>query len=162
MSIKSGYCCKVKSVTGIEAIKAIGIGAHVTPSRKVMKNVAVKATIMVAIEMSSKISPLMSFSGNDTRKSCSAYLEVRIDKNINTEAVEVNKDTPFDMEKTTKEALFCRTGYPFSLIPPGNWKAAENTTVAIRVATRAHDSAVFFIHSSPFVLNLSCSSLNNA
>lgn len=105
MSTRRGYCCKAKRVTGIEAIKAIRVGAHFIPSRKVMKNVAVKATIMVAIEMSSKISPLMSFTGNDTRKSSSAYLEVRIDKKINIEAVEENSDTPFDTEKTTKQAF---------------------------------------------------------
>lgn len=66
----------------MQAMRAIGMGAQLTPTRKVMKNVVVKANIMVAIEMSNKIKPHMSFRGNDLRKSLSAYREVRIDKNV--------------------------------------------------------------------------------
>lgn len=163
MSTRSGNCWKAKSITGTEAIRATGmVGAHlIIRFWKVMKKVAVKATIMVAIEISNKMRPHMSFNGNDTRKSLSAYREVRIDRNISIEAVEVNNDMAFDMAKTTKDDLLTKTGLPVSLLlPPGSWKAAEKTTVAIRVATKAHDSAVFFIHCSPLILSPSCSSLN--
>ena len=127
-----------------------------------MKNVAVKAIIMVAIDTKSNIRPVMSFKGNDMRKSLSAYREVRIDRNIRTEAVEENNDIAFNVANTTKLGLFSKTALPLSSTPPGSWKAAENTTVAIKVATRAHDSAVFFIHASPLTLKFSCSSVNNA
>jgi len=126
-----------------------------------MKNVAVKAIIMVAIEISNKIKPHMSFSGNDLRKSLSAYRDVRIDKNININAVEVNNDIASEMAKMTKHAFLTKMGLPLLSTAPGSWNVAEKATVAIRVATRAHDSAVFVIHFSPLLLNASCSSLNN-
>lgn len=125
-----------------------------------MKKVTLKAAIIVTIETNNPIKPVMSFKGNDLRKSCSAYREVRIDKNISIEVEELNKDRALHKEKTIKEAWFTKTGVPLLSTPPGRVKAAAKTTVAMRVATTEQDCAVCFIHSSPFVLKLLCSLVN--
>ncbi|KAJ6912874.1 hypothetical protein NC651_015361 [Populus alba x Populus x berolinensis] len=67
-------------MTGKEATTAIGIeyGSNLLP--KTRKNVAIKATIIAPIDMKSVVSPIINLLGNDQRKFCSAYREVRIDK----------------------------------------------------------------------------------
>ncbi|KAF4388661.1 hypothetical protein G4B88_018938 [Cannabis sativa] len=54
----------------------------------IIKRAAQNAIVIVAIDMKSVRSPITNFVGNDLRKSSSAYLDVSIPKNINTEAVD--------------------------------------------------------------------------
>lgn len=126
-----------------------------------MKNVAVKATIIVAIDTNKDVRPTMSLKGSTFRKSVSAYRDVRIDRNNKTEVEEANNETAFDIAKTLKDACLSRIGDPsLSLLPPGRVNAAVKTTVVMSVATKVHDSAVFFIHSSPCNRKSLCSSVN--
>lgn len=55
-----------------------------------MKKVAVKATSIDAMEKKSVARPIINLFGKVSRKSSSAYREVRIDKNINMEITEEN------------------------------------------------------------------------
>lgn len=128
-----------------------------------MKNVAVKATIIVAMDTNKDDKPTISLKGSNFIKSLSAYRDVRIDRNINMDVAEANNETALDIANTLNAASFNRIGDPsLSSLPPGKVKAAVKTTVAMSVATSVHDSAVFFIHSSPSNLKFLCSSVNKA
>lgn len=128
-----------------------------------MKNVAVKATIIVAMETNRDVKPTISLKGSNLRKSLSAYRDVRMDRNINMDVEAANNEIAFDIAKTLKDISLNRIGNPLlSSLPPGKVNAAVKTTVVISVATRVHDSAVFFIHASPCIRKSLCSSVNRA
>jgi hypothetical protein len=109
-----------------------------------------KAIIIDAIEMNREVSPTINFKGRDLRKSFSAYREVRMNKNINIAVEEEKSATPSAMVKYRNAFSLKKFGIPvLSSVPPGMLNAAENTTVAIIVATSKHEVAVSFIHFSP-------------
>ncbi|KAL7616409.1 hypothetical protein Lser_V15G00244 [Lactuca serriola] len=125
---------------------------------------AAKETIMVTIEKKRHAIPKINLVGKDIRKSFSAYLAVRIPKNINTEVDDAKRDSPFDIIKIMNVFLsvYNMMGRPdLSLVPPGMVKAVVNMTAAIRVPTIILDPAVFFIHFSPSFARSLCSSVNN-
>lgn len=126
-----------------------------------MKNVAPKAMSIVMMEKKRVAMPTLNLLGSDTRKSSCAYLEVSMDKNINTDITEENNARASERAKTLKDVVCIKMGYPLLLLfPPGTVKIAANITVVISVATSMHDEAVFFSHFSPLAKPL-CSSVNN-
>ena len=68
---RSGNCNHTKSVTGMPAIRSIGIIAHDCP-RSIITRVVEKLTIIVAVDMKSMERPMINLVGKDTRKSSSA------------------------------------------------------------------------------------------
>ena len=151
------YCCLKNNKTGMEASTVARIANFPMPSLKRMKNVAQKTTIIAAIEKNRVKIPRTNFMGNVQRKSSSANRAVRIDKKVIIEHEEHTRDMGSNMENIMNETFLTKFGDPVSsLRPPGTVKAAAKTTVAIRVATIMHDSAVFFIHSSPFTNKFPC------
>lgn len=109
------------------------------------------------METNNAKSPNISLEGNDTRKSSSAYLDVKIDKKITIDVEEEHSATASDRINILNQFIFRRIGSPdTSLFPPGTVKAAAKTTVAINVATSIHDVAVSFIHFSPSFRNSLC------
>ncbi|KAF4379689.1 hypothetical protein F8388_023706 [Cannabis sativa] len=73
----------------------------------IIKRAAQNAIVIVAIDMKSVRSPITNFVGNDLRKSSSAYLDVSIPKNINTEAVDEKSEKASDIIKILNNFL-CR------------------------------------------------------
>ena len=99
MSTNKRKCCQMKNMTGKEATTAMGIeyGSNLLP--KTRKNVAIKATIIAPIDMKSVVSPIINLLGNDQRKFCSVYREVRIDKKVNRDEAELTREIASDMAK---------------------------------------------------------------
>lgn len=79
-----------------------------------MKKLELNATIMVTIEMKSDARPSINFLGNDSKKSPSAYREVRMDRNMRTEVEENIKETASEMTKTLRAAFWLNKGIPVS------------------------------------------------
>ena len=149
-------------MTGTQATTEIGIAIIAKPCPRTMKRVAENAIIMVAMEMKSVVSPIISLFGNDCRKSSSAYREVRMDRKIKIEVTEENRANASDTAKTINDLCCMNIGLPvLLLLPPGTVNAAANMTVAIRVATTMHEDAVSFIHFSPSRKSPLCSSENS-
>lgn len=142
--------------------RAIGPTIHANRWPSTMKKVALNATSIDAIEQKRVIKPSINLFGRDSRKSSSAYRDVRMDKNINIEVTDENRAKASDMAKIMKDLKPKKIGVPSSLsFPPGTVKIAANITVVMRVATSIHDEAVLFIHFSPSLSSPLCSSLNN-
>ncbi|KAF8036180.1 hypothetical protein BT93_C2015 [Corymbia citriodora subsp. variegata] len=106
--------------------------------------VAAKATSMKAKERKSKERPIMIFLGNELRKSCNSYREVKIARKSKMAITEENKPNASEIVKTRRE--FCPNNN-------GTVKAAANNTVAIKVETSIHEFDVSFAHFSPFLSN---------
>ncbi|KAJ0577225.1 hypothetical protein HanIR_Chr05g0233581 [Helianthus annuus] len=118
---------------------------------------------MVTIERKSVASPNNSFLGNDSKKSRSAYRDVRIAKNMRIEVDEDIKETASAITKIMRAGSLRKKGIPVSwLYPPGTVKAAAKTIVVMRVATTMHSDAVCFIQSSPLFTNFSCFLVNKS
>ena len=153
----------MKKMTGKEATTTIGIENCCNLSLKTRKNAATKAPIIAPIDIKSVVSPIINLLGNDQRKFCSAYREVRIDKKVIKDEAEVTRDIASDMTKNLNAGFSRKTGVPVScILPPGKVKAAAKTTVAISVATSMHESAVSLIHCSPSFIKSLCCSINKA
>ncbi|GKA24486.1 hypothetical protein Tco_0710519 [Tanacetum coccineum] len=84
---------------------AIGIRIQEFVWPNIRNRVALKATIMAVIEMN------INFVGKLKRKSSSAKRVVRIDKNINSDVVDVNSDMASDIANMVKASLE-KTGIP--------------------------------------------------
>ena len=71
---------------------------------------AQKVTIMAAMDKKSVERPKIKLVGKDLRKSSSAYRDVRIPKNINTDVDEEKREIASATIKTVKDFLFLKTG----------------------------------------------------
>ena len=111
MSTKRGNCIRAKKAIGILAKQTDRITIH-NSSWNIMERPAQKATIMAAMDRKRVERPIINFFGKDSRKSSSAYLDVRIPRNISTEVVEVNSAMAFDSIKTLNNFLFINIGKP--------------------------------------------------
>ena len=144
-------------ITGTEASEIIGI---ITPSIELFfSKIAMaeqKAIIMAAIEIKRRDRPNISFLGNRVRNLYSAYCEVKIPRNINTEVVAKKSEIESDIIKTTKKVSSKNMGAPLSLLPPGIVKAAANIMVTIRAATNELAVDISFIHFSPSFIKSAC------
>ncbi|TXG48380.1 hypothetical protein EZV62_027674 [Acer yangbiense] len=137
-------CCQKSKKTDMEASTVARTANSRMPLLKRMKNVAQKTTIIAAIDMNRVKIPRTNFMGNSQRKSSSANRAVRIDKKVIIEHEEHTRDMGSNMENIMNETFLRTFGEPVpSLTPPGTVKAAAKATVAIRVATIMHDSAMW-------------------
>ena len=163
ISTRRGNCSSTKRVTGTQASKMIGIITTLVdrPFSKIAR-AAQKAIIMVAIEKKRVERPIISFVGNRVRNLFSAYCEVRIPKNINTEVVAEKSEMESDIMKTMNKSFPKNMGAPVSSLPPGIVKAAENIMVTMSAATNELDAAISFIHFSPSFTKFACCSVNNS
>lgn len=114
-----------------------------------MKKVALNATTMHTMETNNDVNPISNREGKECKKSCSAYREVRIDKNTKIEDDEEIKPTASDITNIVNQNFLRNIGVPSLSSPPGTVKAAANITVAIKVETSMQEFAVFLIHASP-------------
>jgi propanediol dehydratase large subunit len=89
-------------------------GAHGLALVYTKKKVALKATIMPAMEMKSVASPIINFEGNDFKKSSSVQRDMRIDKNITIEVEEEHSVIASEMKNTINQLLFTKIGVPVS------------------------------------------------
>lgn len=127
-----------------------------------MARAAQKATIMATMEMKREERPIISFTGNHVRNFFSAYSDVRIPRNVNTEVVAKKSEIESDTMKTMSRLSFNNVGIPLSLLPPGIVKAAANMMVTTRALTNELDVAISFIHLSPSFTKLACWSENTS
>ena len=163
ISTRRGNCSSTKRVTGTHASKMTGIiTTLVDRSFSERAMAAQKAIIMVAIEKKRVERPIISFVGNRVRNLFSAYCDVRIPRNINTDVVAEKSEMESDNMKTVNKSFPMNIGAPFSLLPPGIVKAAANIMVTMRAATNDPDVAVSFIHFSPSFTMFACCSVNNS
>lgn len=75
---------------------------------------AQKVTIIAAIEKKRVERPIIIFLGKDSRKSSSAYLDVRIPKNIKTEVEEEKRDRASNIMKSLNDLSRKNIGKPVS------------------------------------------------
>ncbi|KAL3747096.1 hypothetical protein ACJRO7_015953 [Eucalyptus globulus] len=124
--------------------------------------VAAKAISMKAKERKRKQRPQMIFLGNESRKSCTSYREVKIARNSKMAITEETKPNASEIVKTRRESCPNNKGTPVLLsLPPVRVNAAVNNTVAIGVETSIHEFVVSFTHFSPFSRNSLWFSLNS-
>ncbi|CAB4268871.1 unnamed protein product [Prunus armeniaca] len=103
---------------------------------------------MEAMEIKSVERPIIIFVGKDVRKSSSAYRDVRIPKNINTEFVEEKSDIASETINTTNIFSSKNKGKPVPpLFPPGTVKAAANMMVIVRAPTIVQEVAFMGSHT---------------
>ena len=154
---RRGNCNNANRVTGTQASKIIGIiTTLVELFFSKIARAAQKAIIMAAIEMKRVERPIISFVGNRVRNLFSAYCDVRIPRNINTEVVAEKSEIESDIIKTMNKGSSKNMGAPLSLLPPGIVKAAANIMVTMRAATNELDVAISFIHFSPSFTKFAC------
>ncbi|GMN69347.1 hypothetical protein TIFTF001_038398 [Ficus carica] len=77
-------------------------GMRTQDSGSIMRRPAQKAINIVAMEKKSVDNPRNNLVAKDTRKSYSSYLEVKIPKNTNTEAVEEKTAIPMEINEQLK------------------------------------------------------------
>jgi phosphoribosylformylglycinamidine (FGAM) synthase PurS component len=99
----------MNKVTGILARSTIGIITCNLPFNIIIR-AAQKVTIMAAIEKKSMERPMINLVGKDLRKSSSAYRDVRIPKNINTDVDEEKREIASATIKTVKDFSSLKTG----------------------------------------------------
>lgn len=159
MSNQSLTCSRANDREMMKARQMRRVRFHAKLQSGIKNSVALKDMTILFMETNKANSPNISLEGSDTRKSSSAYLEVRIERKITIEIDEEKRATASDNRKTLNHSLFLKMGNPVvSLIPPGTVKGAAKTTVAIKVETSMHEVAVSFIHFSPsFRSSLCCS-----
>jgi phosphoribosylformylglycinamidine (FGAM) synthase PurS component len=109
ISTSRGNCSNMKKVTGIVASSTIGIIIFNLPSNIIIR-AAQKVTVMVAIEKKSVERPIINLLGKDLRKSSSAYRDVRIPKNINTDVDEEKREIASATIKTVKDFSSLKIG----------------------------------------------------
>jgi phosphoribosylformylglycinamidine (FGAM) synthase PurS component len=109
ISTRRGNCNIMKKVTGIQATKTIGIIICNFPSTIIIR-AAQKVTIMVAMEKKSVERPIINLVGKDLWKSSSAYRDVRIPRNINTDVDEEKREIASATIKTVKDSLSLNIG----------------------------------------------------
>jgi phosphoribosylformylglycinamidine (FGAM) synthase PurS component len=109
ISTRRGNCNIMKKVTGIVASSTIGIITCNLPSNIIIR-ASQKVTIMVAMEKKSVERPIINFLGKDLRKSSSAYRDVRIPKNINTDVDEEKREIASATIKTVKDFSSLKIG----------------------------------------------------
>lgn len=161
ISFKRPYCKDINNVTGRQANKARGTMIKDFPRPKTMYIVAPKAIIIDAMERNKLIRPIINLFGRVKRKSASAQRELRMDKNINTEAVDAHKEREFAKANRIKGFCLLNMGNPLSvLLPPGIVIAEAKPTVAISTAAIMPEFAVSFSHFSPSATRSLCSSVN--
>ncbi|KAI4353996.1 hypothetical protein L6164_002905 [Bauhinia variegata] len=105
----------------------------------VSRMVALNASIVVINEMNRKPNPTDNFLGRELRKSCISNGDVRMERNITTEASELARATTSMIVKKRNIGEERNIGTPLSSLPPGIVYAAVKTTVATRTATVEHD-----------------------
>lgn len=85
-----------------------------------------------------------------------------MDRNINREAVDENRERASKIAKIVKAVFLWKMGKPLSLLlPPGTVIDAANPIVAMRVADIVQEFAVSFIHFSPSLTKSLCSTENS-
>ena len=160
---RRGNCSSANSVTGTQASKIIGIiTTLVELSLSKIARAAQKAIIIAAIETKRVESPIISFVGSRVRNFTSAYWDVRIPRNINTEVVAEKSEIESETKKTMKSLFSKKMGAPLSLLPPGMVKAAANIMVTMRADTNVLELAISFIHFSPSFTKSACCSENTS
>lgn len=160
ISLRRGNCKDINKVTGKHTNRLNGMMIKDFSCPKAMYIAAPKAIIRVAIERNKLTSPIINLFGREYRKSASAQRELRIDKNMNNEAEEENKESAFETVKMINGLFPEKIGNPFlALFPPGTVMAEANTTVAMSTAATVHDVAVSFNHCSPSEIKSLCSSV---
>ncbi|KAJ9696096.1 hypothetical protein PVL29_008377 [Vitis rotundifolia] len=109
------------------------------------------------------VRPSNSFVGKSLRKSFWLYLEVRMTRNVITEATEEQRPIKDETAKTRNPGCSSRLGLLlFSLIPPGTLAVEAKATVVISVATNEHELEVLLSHWPPFSTRSLCDSLNTS
>lgn len=88
-----------KRATGMTERMIIGMETQDIWSWRIKYSAEPKDASMVTMEKNKHVSPKINFVGKDLRKSSSAYLAVRIPKNINSDVHELNIDNAFDTMK---------------------------------------------------------------
>ncbi|MFS7956324.1 hypothetical protein Hanom_Chr07g00653271 [Helianthus anomalus] len=112
---------------------------------------------MEVVERNNVKRPKINLLGRLTRKSISEKRVVRIDRNSNSDVVDVNSENALNTAKIVNAISFWNTGMPDSFFPPGTVIDAANTTVTINAAVMLDDSAVVFIQVSPCINKSWCS-----
>ncbi|VFQ59109.1 unnamed protein product [Cuscuta campestris] len=87
-------------------------------SRIRSQTVAENAVIMRMIERNSVSNPMMDLRGRASRKSFSAYRDVKIERKASIEVDAVKRDPALAMAKTVKAVFFEKIGWPLSLLFP--------------------------------------------
>ncbi|KAK3438734.1 hypothetical protein EUGRSUZ_C03530 [Eucalyptus grandis] len=88
---------------------------------------------MKAKERKRKQRPKMILLGNDSRKSCISYREVKMARNNKMAVTDENKPKPSEIAKRRRESCPNNKGTPvMPLLSPGIVKAAANNTVPIK------------------------------
>ena len=151
ISTSNGNNSNAKRVTGILASRMRGsITNLVECSFSQIARAALNDIIMAAIEKKRAERPIINFVGNRVRNLLSAYCDVMMPRNINTEVVAEKSDIASEIIKSINKGSFRNLGIPvFSSVPPGTVKAAENMMVTMRAATNVLALAISFIHFSP-------------
>ena len=109
ISTRRGNCKNMKKVTGMLASSTTGITTSNLPFSIIMR-AAQKVTIMAAMDKKSVERPKINLVGKDLRKSSSAYRDVRIPKNINTDVDEEKREIASATIKTVKNFLSLKIG----------------------------------------------------
>lgn len=160
MSSQSLTCSRANDREMMKARQMRRVRFHAKLQSGIKNSVALKDMTILFMETNKAN---ISLEGSDTRKSSSAYLEVRIERKITIEIDEEKRATASDNRKTLNHSLFLKMGNPVvSSIPPGTVKGAAKTTVAIKVETSMHEVAVSFIHFSPSFRNSLCCSVKRS
>lgn len=75
-----------------------------------------------------------------------------IERNITREVTEQQRAMRDEIANALNSGMFSRVGAPVSALKsPGTLVDVEKATVAIRAATKEHDSEVFFNQSPPLL-----------
>ncbi|KAI8027801.1 Receptor-like protein 44 [Camellia lanceoleosa] len=97
---------------------------------------------MVAIQRNNVTKPIISLWRRTWRKSSSAYREVRMDKNIRREVVDMNRAIASETTKMINAFSVEKIGSPLVLLfPPGTVIAATNTIAVMSVAAIVHEAS---------------------
>lgn len=162
ISIRRGNCNVTNKVTGRQANAATGIRVQALFLPKTRYSVALKAIIMDVMERNKVTKPIINLFGREYRKSPSEYRAVRMDKNINKEAVDEKRERASETANTINAVLVEKIGKPLSLLfPPGTVMEAAKAIVAMRAAATVQEFAVSFIHCSPSLIKSLCSVENS-
>lgn len=101
MAMNRGNCTNANMHTGKNAAQYVKVEVHVFPSNLILiKIVALNDSIVVAMEKNNKAKPAINFRGRDFRKSHISQGDVRIERNIITEAREPTRATISMIVKT--------------------------------------------------------------
>ena len=108
ISTRRGNCSNMKKVIGMLASNTIEIRISILPFSIIMRE-AQKVTIMVAMDKKSVERLKINSVGTDLRKSFSAYRDVRLPKNINTDVDEEKGEITYTTIKTVKDFSSLKT-----------------------------------------------------